>query len=212
MFHRQRAKRDGRIDRILLALSIFMLLAALIWPATVAMGESQPSEEQRLWAAYERGEVIRLHVLADSDSEEDQQIKLSVRDAVIDAFGKALSQAGSQSSDDAYAALLDNREGIERMARVRALEMGFDGSVTAEVGVLHLPQKAYGSVVLPEGKYRALRITLGSGEGQNWWCVLYPQLCLALTGDGEDEDQAEATIDIKWESERIFSRWLVWEP
>lgn len=212
MFHRHRARRDGRIDRVLLVLSIFVLLAALVWPAAVAMGESRPSEEQRLRAAYERGEVIRLHVLADSDSEEDQQIKLSVRDAVIEAFGKALAQAGAQSSNDAYAALLDNQEGIERVARAQALQMGFDGTVTAEVGVLHLPPKTYGSVVLPEGEYRALRITLGSGGGQNWWCVLYPQLCLALAGDGEDENQADATIDIKWESERIFSHWLVWEP
>lgn len=209
-----------RVELILLILCALCFLLALGAPLACAAEALYTAEEAALLDAYESGELIRLHVLANDDSPENQRVKLLVRDALLAAFSGTLAKAGEQSANAVYAALLENAEGMRRVAEDCARANGFAGGVTAEVGRLRLPQKRYGRVLLPEGEYRGLRVTLGDGAGQNWWCVLFPQLCLAVAGDGEadetvapdDADAArENAPELVWGSKRIFSKWLACE-
>ena len=165
---------------MLLILCVAAFLLALFLPLH-ALGLT--AEETQLQQAFTRGEIIRLHILAEDDSPEAQQTKLAVRDALLAAFGQEMARAGAQDAETVYALLMDQQAAMQRVAEETARAHGFDGPVTAQVGLMTLPEKTYGAVTLPAGEYRALRITLGKGEGQNWWCVLFPQLCLALASE-----------------------------
>ena len=193
--------RNDWKDTIFLLLTFIVFLLVLLLPAACAMAENFTKEERLLLDACEAGELIRLHIIANSNSPEDQQIKYAVRDALIQEFGVLLRDV-SAGSDEAYRVLNQNANRMEQTAHQKALSMGYQGPVKAEVGLLMLPSKTYGNVTLPAGCYRALRITLGDGEGENWWCVLYPQLCLALAGGDKTTDR------ITWDSGRIFSNWF----
>lgn len=188
-------------------------LAAFLWVLIMplcALGLT--AEETVLQEAYENGQIIRLHILAEDDSPRAQETKLAVRDAILAAFGEEIKKAGAMDADTVYALLVQRKEAMLAVAEQTARQYGFDGEVTAQVGVLTLPEKAYGEVTLPEGEYRALRITLGKGEGQNWWCVLFPELCLALASDEpwQVSPQQRASItDLKWRSEDVFRCWLL---
>lgn len=189
---------------LLMVFGAAALLAAMFFPLRYAFAESLTAGEQQLLDAFRNGELIRIHILANSDSEEDQALKLKVRDTLIETFGQMMAEAGGQSSEAVYAFLQQRTEQMQMAAQACCRQNGFSGRVTAETGVLSLPAKAYGKIVLPEGKYRALRITIGEGEGQNWWCILYPQLCLALADTEESNKQ-----EIFWYSERILTHWLM---
>lgn len=195
--------RGGWREGLWMVIAVLVFLAALVLPFTAALAGDLTPEEEQLLRAYERGDLIRLHIVAHSDSAQDQTIKLAVRDAVIDAFGDILTHSAQMGSDAAYQALKQNQGVLCRIAMQTAHRLGFDGTVTAETGILHLPEKSYGQVTLPEGDYRALRITLGSGQGQNWWCVLFPQLCLALSQD--DHPSPAYTCDTM----HILQNWLL---
>lgn len=185
-------------DWLLIALAALILLTALALPFGAALALTQ--EEQQLWNAYESGEIIRLHVLAHSDAAQDQAVKLRVRDAVIERFGRILSHVGSAGYAEAQALLRTHQADILQTAENCLKSLGSPHRARVEVGRMHLPPKRYGQVTLPEGEYFALRIVIGSGEGENWWCVLFPQLCLALS-----ETPEEAPV---WHSKRILQRWL----
>ncbi len=121
------------------------------------------------------GTLVRLHVVAEDDTPQAQEIKLAVRDACLACAGEYL--ADCSSSDEAYAALEDHLDDFRAAAARAAEDMGWSGEITAEAGVFAFPDRLYGSLRVPAGEYRALRVTLGAGEGHNWWCVLYPSLC-----------------------------------
>ena len=195
---------DAVRDWLLILTGAAVLIAALVLPLRLALSENLTSEEQRLINAWRNGEIIRIHIIANSDSPVDQALKLKVRDALIDAFGSLLSRAGEQGGDAVFDLLEKNVGEMCRVAQACAIQNGFSGKVSAEVGLLALPEKQYGSVTLPSGEYRALRVTLGKGEGQNWWCVLYPQLCLALA-----QTDSGGESDFMWLSGQIFRHWLL---
>lgn len=190
----------------LMILAAVLLLGLLGLPLAAASGEEYTPEEEQLLEACRSGQIIRLHILADSDSPESQCIKLHVRDRILEAFGQRLAKAGEQNADAVFDALCSHQEDMARMARMAAAEMGYQGPISVETGVLPLPEKHYGKVLLPEGSYRALRITLGSGQGRNWWCILYPQICLALS---QDSAPGEA---LHWQTPRIFQQWIMFAP
>ena len=129
-------------------------------------------------------DYIRLHVVAEDDSEAAQALKLSVRDACLAAARELL--ADCESADEAWQILGDNLAVLEAVARERACAGGFDGAVAAQTGIFQFPDRYYGGVFVPAGEYRALRVVIGAGEGRNWWCVLYPSLCLP---EGVDPDE-----------------------
>lgn len=131
-----------------------------------------------LSGAAQAGETppyVRLHVVANSDSAADQSLKLKVRDGVRILSAALLADA--QSADEAWEILGENLSLLEGAALLCARLGGFWGEVRAEMGEFDFPERTYGQEVVPSGRYRALRVVLGEGEGRNWWCVLYPSLC-----------------------------------
>ena len=116
--------------------------------------------------------IIRLHVIANSDSKEDQELKLKVRDGILEFMN------GQDDIDDARRYINSNIEEIERISEGIIRENGYDYPATAKLKVSFIPQKSYEDLTLPAGNYEALKVTLGRGGGHNWWCVIFPQLCL----------------------------------
>lgn len=131
---------------------------------------------------------FRLHVVANSDSDEDQQVKLKVRDAVLEATKDGILECKNAKEAEEY--IDENLEIIVATANDTLEENGFDYSAQAAVGTYHFPDREYQGVTYPEGDYRALRVELGDGDGQNWWCVMFPPLCISeLTADGDGETE-----------------------
>ena len=120
--------------------------------------------------------VIRLHVRAASDSLADQMQKLLVRDAILAKAGEWLPENGDY--DESYAALTEALPEIRQIAADTLRDAGCPEPVTVQLCEEAFPERSYGKVTLPAGNYQALCIEIGSGEGQNWWCVMYPGLCL----------------------------------
>lgn len=121
--------------------------------------------------------IIRLHVIAESDEAEDQQLKLAVRDSVLTAAQPLLEQAGDCRSAESI--LRENLPALEAAAAAAVQENGGQCQVAAMLGPESYPTREYEGFALPAGRYMSLRVVLGEGEGQNWWCVVYPALCLS---------------------------------
>lgn len=117
--------------------------------------------------------TVRLHVIANSDSEADQALKLKVRDAIIEK----MSTYNAKTKEEALEYINNDMENLKKTAEECIRNEGFSNSVTIEIGEESYPTREYEDFTLPAGKYTSLRIIIGEGEGQNWWCVLYPPLC-----------------------------------
>ena len=130
-------------------------------------------------------DVLRLHVIAESDSEEDQALKLKVRDAVLGCVTELVADCGS--FDEAYAVVSDNLKEIKTAAVECIKNNGYDYDLKAELVRENYPRRDYGAAVIPAGVYNSLKITIGSGEGHNWWCVLFPSICTRFASAYGDE-------------------------
>lgn len=126
--------------------------------------------------------VIRLHVIADSDSEEDQAIKLRVRDRIIAEIG----DRGGDSIEEAYSSVSQMLPEIEQSAADEVSKYTDEYTASVILGEEVYPERIYEDISLPAGKYMSLRVVLGSGEGKNWWCVLFPPLCTSAAEKEED--------------------------
>lgn len=124
--------------------------------------------------------LIRLHVIAADDTPEAQALKLEIRDVVLIRAQTLL--AACPDADDAYLALSDHLSDLLSAASDRALQLGCTQRISVQLGVFEFPDRTYGDVVVPAGNYRALRVLIGPAGGQNWWCILYPNLCLPADG------------------------------
>ncbi|CAM4278214.1 stage II sporulation protein R [Paenibacillus tarimensis] len=142
-------------------------------------------------------ESIRLRILANSDSPADQAVKRHVRDAVVADMERYT--AGMSTIEQARLVIGGRLPEIEALVRQELAERGFTYSVRAELAEVPFPTKMYGSRVYPAGDYEALRITLGAGEGQNWWCVLFPPLCFvdAVSGEATEGPAAAAAAAVQ---------------
>lgn len=136
--------------------------------------------------------VIRLHVIANSDSDEDQAQKLRVRDRILTLVGEALEGAGTK--DEAESKMAEILPEIEAAAAAMLDEENSDYTVAATLTEEKYPRKSYGTVTLPSGTYTSLRVIIGEGEGHNWWCVLFPRMCTkpALSETEQKEDFTDA--------------------
>lgn len=129
--------------------------------------------------------VVRLHVLANSDSEDDQKLKLKVRDEIIGVVSPAVKDCASQS--EAIAAIGGIMDDIENAAYDVISREGYEYDVTVKISEEYYPTKNYESCAFPEGEYVSLQVLIGDGEGKNWWCCLFPPLCLsAASAEAED--------------------------
>lgn len=127
--------------------------------------------------------VFRLHILANSDSEADQTLKLKVRDAVLAEVPELFGDC--QSKLEAEAAAAENMPQILETAKRTLSENGCEYGVSAEICEMYFDDRTYGDIVIPSGNYSALRITIGDAKGKNWWCVMFPSLCLPAAMDFE---------------------------
>jgi len=153
-----------------------------------------------------RTDIIRLHVRANSDTEEDQKLKLKVRNAVIDNLQAELEQVispescGKELDMEARAETLreytkNNLGRIEGWAKDIIEDEGYTYDAQASFGVTWIPEKTYDGIYFPAGNYEALNINIGEGIGENWWCVIFPPLCLIGSDEEFDEDEASVLFE-----------------
>lgn len=119
-------------------------------------------------------DLIRLHVIANSDSPEDQALKLQVRDRLLLTFGETFREV--RSMEEARGIIQANLAALEQTACVEIENQGFSYPVEAKLGIYPFPTRVYGDLVYPAGNYEALRVVIGEGKGANWWCVMFPPL------------------------------------
>jgi stage II sporulation protein R len=136
--------------------------------------------------------LVRLHVIANSDSPEDQALKHTVRDAVLDYVRGILKD--SNSVDQTRTLILENIPEITAVAKQTIADAGSSYDVKASLGSYPFPTKAYGDILLPAGDYQALRIVIGNGGGANWWCVLFPPLCFVDVTHGTVPDEIKEDL------------------
>ena len=138
-----------------------------------------------LWAEAEQTQladkIIRLHVIANSDSQADQALKLQVRDQVLVQADTLLS--GQESAQQAAEILRDNLTPLAETAAQTVSQAGFSYQVQVSLEDTWFPTRQYGDLSLPAGQYQALRVVIGQGEGKNWWCVVFPSLCLPAVSE-----------------------------
>ena len=134
--------------------------------------------------------VVRLHILAASDNEEDQRLKLAVRDALLETYGEELN---CQSEADAAACIRELMPDIEKLARKTLAEHNSSADVTVTFADEPYPARTYGDLCFPAGTYHSLRILIGEGEGKNWWCVLFPPLCVGAATEETVLPEVEET-------------------
>lgn len=120
-------------------------------------------------------EIIRFHVIANSDSDEDQELKMVVKEKVVGYLHGLLKDAGT--IDETREVLMENLDGARDVARQVVAEQGYGYEVSAGLVNCYFPMKSYGDVTFPAGEYEALRICIGEAQGRNWWCVIFPNLC-----------------------------------
>lgn len=162
-----------------LSFAIAVLLSAALFAVLPIHGE---------YAVYD--ETIRLHVLANSDSDADQSVKLSVRDAVLVTVEELLRDVSSR--DEAMTILADNSDKIRKCAAKRLRSLGYPDTVAVQFGEEHYPTRVYDAFTLPAGVYTSLRVEIGEAAGRNWWCILFPSVCGRFA---RGEDGTEAIVE-----------------
>ena len=135
-------------------------------------------------------QVLRLHVLANSDSQEDQELKLKVRDRVLECSAHMLD--GAQNRAQAEALTEQNLQEIQQAAQEEVYRQGYDYPVRVELTNMHFNTRVYETVTLPAGEYDALRVSIGEAKGHNWWCVMFPPMCLPAA---EQSKELEDVLD-----------------
>lgn len=136
--------------------------------------------------------VLRFHVLANSDSTEDQDLKLQVRDAVGSYMQEQLANVNSLAECEKVVA--EDLTEIEKVAEATIRENGYDYTVTASLEQTTFPVKTYGNYTFPSGEYEALRVVIGEGNGHNWWCVMYPNMCFENSMYEVVDENAEISL------------------
>ena len=142
--------------------------------------------------AYTSDNLIRFHVIANSDSAADQHLKMLIRDRIIEATGNEFAKAKDLTAAENIA-----QNNLEKMRLIAAREIktaGKDYPVRTEIGYFSFPTKSYGNYTLPAGNYQAVRVVIGEGKGANWWCVLFPPLCFVDISNYVTEDLAPREV------------------
>lgn len=204
---------DGQMNRhanriiLILAIMIATIITGLI---TWRMQLTAQAKTQEHLAQ----EVLRFHILANSDSDEDQALKMDVKEQVLAYLKEAMPQ--DLNVDETKDWMRRHTDELENVAAAVIENEGWDYTVSAAVTTCYFPEKTYGDVTFPAGNYEALRIEIGAAKGHNWWCVLYPNLCFldaanavvpdegkeelknVLTEDEYSQVTAQSDFKIKW--------------
>ena len=168
----------GRIFVILILLSLFILISAISYVDAVSNNIADS--------------VFRLHVIANSDSKEDQELKLKVRDELL-SYMNIISE-NSASKQEAMQIANEHKEEFIQIAEKVIKENGYNYTVNVQVGKADFPTKYYGDITLPAGTYDALKVQIGEAKGQNWWCVMFPPLCFVDVSTGIVPDNSKQEL------------------
>lgn len=213
----KRTDREKRAKGIIIVLSLVIaaLVTGMISWKTSVMAQEKTQE-------HLAQEVLRFHVLANSDSEADQALKMQVKEAVIGYLETKLPE--DLDVDGTKDWVRRHTDELEQVSRDVIEINGYTYPVNAAVTTCYFPQKSYGDVTFPKGNYTALRVEIGAAKGQNWWCVLYPNLCFldavnavvpeegkeelknVLTEDEYAEVTADTKYEIKWYLPELYSK------
>ena len=153
-----------------------------------------------------RENVLRLHILANSDSDEDQQLKLKVRDRLLEVGGDIFKNTCSK--EEMISTANDNAENFKNEAEKVIKENGYDYSVRIEVGDTKFDERVYNEITMPAGIYTAVNVYIGEAAGHNWWCVMFPPMCLPAAEESEELDEvlSEDQLDIVENNEKYEIR------
>lgn len=168
----------GRIFVILILLSLFILISAISYVDAVSNNIADS--------------VFRLHVIANSDSKEDQELKLKVRDELL-SYMNIISK-DSTNKQEAMQIANEHKEEFIQIAEKVIKENGYNYTVNVQVGKADFPTKYYGDITLPAGTYDALKVQIGEAKGQNWWCVMFPPLCSVDVSTGIVPDNSKQEL------------------
>lgn len=146
----------------------YLLVAGLI-------AFSRVREQQEELSSHLAPSILRFHILADSDSRQDQQVKLEVRSLILDYMQEKMNPDATKPETIAY--LTENTDALEVMMNQYLSDQGFTYQAKLQLTNCYFPARTYGAFTFPSGYYDAARIVLGEGQGHNWWCVLYPRFC-----------------------------------
>lgn len=166
--NRNTAKKHHSLKKRWWVLGVFALLGVL----TFSGREKASADELQEGIA---SKILRFHVIANSDSEEDQAIKLEIKDAIVDYMKEILADA--ENIEDTRSIAAAHTEEMKQIARAYIEARGYDYPVEVFLERRYFPVKSYGSYTFPAGEYEAVCVELGDHSGKNWWCVLYPSLC-----------------------------------
>lgn len=204
-------RRKREKHRAGVCVCIALVMAAIL--TTALLRERGVLVEARAEQAKEglAEEVLRFHVLANSDSEQDQALKMKVKEAVLDYMKENMEKPGKveavevsaqvDKADATKAWAQRHLDEIEEVAGKTLSEEGSPYTVEAEIGFTDFPEKTYGDITFPAGTYEALRVKIGEAKGQNWWCCLYPNLCFTdavhavVPEEGKEELKEVLTVD-----------------
>lgn len=162
-----------------------------------------------------RDNVLRMHILANSDSIEDQTLKLDIRDAILkhskEIFGETVS------FEDFSSVSQENLEKIRDIAQSVVDAYGYDYEISVEDAKMFFDERTYGDITMPAGDYNAIRIKIGEAQGHNWWCVMYPPLCIPMASEMTDDKEVEKEffdpqqLDIIENPKKYEVRFMIWD-
>ncbi len=162
----------------------FLTGLALIMGATMILNATVLAQQ-----CYQiRNSVVRLHIIAHSDNSRDQLVKLKVRDALL-TQGKELF-AGAKTKEEALQLTQENLAQLTQIAQQTVKQSRQSHAVSCQIESGYFNTRTYNTVTLPAGNYMALRVVIGAGEGKNWWCVMFPPLCVPAAGEVQTKEQA----------------------
>ena len=167
-----------RILVLLFLLTLFIFISAISYVAAVSKDIADS--------------VFRLHVIANSDSKEDQELKIQVRDELLSYMNTLAKDCSSK--EEVVELAKEHQEEFKQIAEQTISKNGFSYPVTIEIGDSDFPTKTYGDIALPAGTYEALRVQIGDAKGQNWWCVMFPPLCFVDVSSGVVPDESKEEI------------------
>lgn len=171
---------NERRDKIFLSVIAVVIVLYMAFSFTYFSASSQSV----------RADVVRLHILANSDSKKDQEVKLLVRDALLNKNTKLLSRG--VTTDNAKEYFLENKEILLETAKETLKKNNFDYDVSIALGKEYFETRRYGELIFPAGEYTSLKVILGEGKGHNWWCVMFPPLCVPSASDIETDESKTA--------------------
>ena len=174
-----------RVLLVILLLIVFVCFSAYSYVTAVSNGIADS--------------VFRLHVIANSDSDEDQALKLKVRDSLLEYMNSLCSSTSSK--EEAMRIANENIDDFTKIAQDVIYQNGYNYSVDVSVGSCDFPTKEYGDVSLPAGTYDALRVKIGSASGHNWWCVMFPPLCFVDVTSGIIPEESKENLEENLDSE-----------